>query len=119
MTIIEFVYVTAFVALIAFQAMCLSQFLHFVLGFEDGSWTSGRILSKLGYWIITKNDSLKLTGDETNIYSLISCIFCLNVWVNAIVFFAVTVQFVIEFPLVWQVFFFFSQIVLSHKILKI
>ena len=119
MNIIEFVYVTAFVALMAFEAMCLSQFIHFILGFDNGSWVSGRILSKLGYWIITKSDSLSAKGNESNVFSLISCVFCFNVWVNVAVFFAVTSHFTLELAFVWQVFFLFLQIILSHKILKI
>lgn len=116
MTITEFLYISFFTLVIAAETTCLSQFLHFILGFEEGNWVSGRIFSKIGFWIATKSESEQIKGNENSIYQLISCIFCLNVWVNVFTF-AITYQFLKEFSIIWIFFFFFAQIVLSHKIL--
>ena len=117
MTITEFIYISFFTLVISAQTMCLSQFLHFILGFENGEWLYGRLFSKLGYWIAKKAENERIKGNENTIYQLISCIFCLNVWVNVATF-AITYQFLKGFDIIWIVFFFFSQIVLSHKILR-
>lgn len=114
MIITEFIYLSFFVLVIAAKTMCLTQFIHFILGFERGNWVSGRIFSKAGLWIANKSENEQIKGNDNSIYQLISCIFCLNVWVNVATF-AITYQFLIEFNFTWVAFFFFSQIILSHK----